>query len=388
MNAPPAKEQAYAQCAMALVLLDIVELMEALSMVSAWDAKTEDALLAEESARSAKLYRLLQYMRKETGKKQMQRYCPQCGKPATTGKFCQECGYSFEKKAESKGLRNILLAVIAVALVCITLALAYLILFDDEETTKIVENPSAGYPGNSGRIEYDDSLPVNNREEVQNPGQSYEDTVSYYPTESEVYVADVEVGDIVTFGTYEQDGSNANGKEDIMWIVLDVQNGDALLLSLYALDAHPYHNTTQNVRWESCELRSWLNHAFMNEAFTGMDQSRILTTTVTADGNPEYNTDPGSDTHDQVFLLSAYEVDQYFPVSGDAVCLATSQAQAKGVYTTDDGRCRWWLRTPGEDQDDAMVVNYSNRDPVDTDGWHTTSDRNGVRPAIWVSLAG
>ena len=44
---------------------------------------------------------------------------------------------------------------------------------------------------------------------------------------------DISVGDIITFGHYEQDNNLDNGAEPIEWIVLDVQDGKALLLSKY-----------------------------------------------------------------------------------------------------------------------------------------------------------
>lgn len=40
------------------------------------------------------------------------------------------------------------------------------------------------------------------------------------------------VGNIVTFGSYEQDADTSNGNEPLEWIVLKYENGRALLLSL------------------------------------------------------------------------------------------------------------------------------------------------------------
>ena len=49
--------------------------------------------------------------------------------------------------------------------------------------------------------------------------------------------ADVKKGDIVTFGTYEQDDLTRNGAEPIEWIVLAVEGDQALLLSRCVLRA-------------------------------------------------------------------------------------------------------------------------------------------------------
>ena len=63
------------------------------------------------------------------------------------------------------------------------------------------------------------------------------------------------VNEIVTFGKYEQDGLRSNGAEAIEWLVLDVQEDKALLLSRYALDSMPYHDNYKAVTWETSDLR-------------------------------------------------------------------------------------------------------------------------------------
>lgn len=49
--------------------------------------------------------------------------------------------------------------------------------------------------------------------------------------------AEVAVNDHVFFGHYEQDNDLTNGAEAIEWRVLKVENGEALLISQYALDS-------------------------------------------------------------------------------------------------------------------------------------------------------
>lgn len=51
-------------------------------------------------------------------------------------------------------------------------------------------------------------------------------------------IKNAEVGDIFKFGSYEQDNDTSNGKEDIEWLVLEVKDGKALLISKYALIIH------------------------------------------------------------------------------------------------------------------------------------------------------
>jgi len=130
-------------------------------------------------------------------------------------------------------------------------------------------------------------------------------------------------GDIINFGTYPQ---TAYGGDDtpIEWIVLDVQEGRALLLSRYGLDVQKYNNEKADVTWESCTLRAWLNSDFMNRAFSEAEQDAIYLTDV--DSSPEQCLDfqavygkentaeGGSAVQDKVFLLSYAEANLYLGV--------------------------------------------------------------------------
>ena len=49
------------------------------------------------------------------------------------------------------------------------------------------------------------------------------------------------VGNIFTFGRYEQDNDTSNGSEAIEWQVLDVQGNNVFIISKYILDIKPYN---------------------------------------------------------------------------------------------------------------------------------------------------
>ena len=201
------------------------------------------------------------------------------------------------------------------------------------------------------------------------------------------------VGGVVKFGEYEQDNNNGNGKEEIEWIVLDVQNGKSLLLSKYLLDAQPYNKDFTSITWENCTLRSWLNRDFINAAFTAKEQSAILTTTVDnskAQGYSAYSTNGGNNTQDKIFLLSNHEAfDLYFSTASDRMGGATNYAIARGAETIygieKDGRSAgwWWLRSPGDSQKGAMRVDHDGKHNYEYYVYH----KGGcVRPALWVNL--
>ena len=200
-----------------------------------------------------------------------------------------------------------------------------------------------------------------------------------------------QAGNIVTLGRFEQDNNAADGPEPIEWIILEMQEGRALLLSRYALDAMPYNTESADVTWETCSMRAWLNGEFLNSAFTDEERAAILLSDLdnsSSAGFPGYGTSGGVTTADFVFLLSWAEADRYFPGNLGKLCSPTSCAIASGAwtsrsYTADDGKaaCSWWLRSPGLEQNDAMCdgnIAY-RRDDV-------SAKDICVRPALWISL--
>ena len=193
-------------------------------------------------------------------------------------------------------------------------------------------------------------------------------------------------GDYVFFGEYEQDNNTANGKEDIEWLVLELKDGKALVISKYALDCQQYNTEFTDVTWEICTLRKWLNNDFLGSAFSAEEKAMIPTVTVSADKNPDpdYSTNPGNATQDQVFLLSITEANKYFSSDSARQCEPTDFAVANGAWESDSGICWWWLRSPGDTQNDAAIVGSDG--DVDEYGNSVYFDYNAVRPALWIDL--
>lgn len=188
--------------------------------------------------------------------------------------------------------------------------------------------------------------------------------------------------DTICFGRYAQEENGS--PKPIEWQVLARENRRMLVISKYALDCKPYHTEYTAVTWEACSLRKWLNGTFINNAFSSGEQSRIQTTTVTADKNPSYSTSPGNNTTDKVFLLSITEVNQYFSSNSALECQGTAYCYAQGAYKGSNGNCWWWLRSPGLDSYSAAYV--SNGGSVYDDGDSVNYDRGAVRPALWINL--
>lgn len=188
----------------------------------------------------------------------------------------------------------------------------------------------------------------------------------------------VKVGDKVTFGAYEQDGNTGNGKEAIEWLVLEVKNGEALLISVYALDV--YNTYWGSSTWDNSTLRTWMNGTFYDKAFSATEKAAIITSTVKADKHPYYSSDPGKTTYDKVFCLSYVEANTLMTAS-QRKCTATTYARSTRKVYTESGRCYWWLRTPGKPGCGASIVCTDGSYDYDAsyDGFCY-----GVRPCIRV----
>ena len=197
-------------------------------------------------------------------------------------------------------------------------------------------------------------------------------------------IKSVNIGDIYSFGSYEQDNNKSNGQEDIEWLVLEKEGTRILVISKYALDCKPYNTSYTDVTWETCTLRRWLNNDFINAAFSAEEKTIIPTVKVSSNKNPEYSTNPGNVTQDQVFLLSITEEDKYFSSDSARQCEPTDFAVANGAWENDSGNCWWWLRSPGANQCSAAYV-YDDGDVFEF-GYYVYGDDFAVRPALWIDL--
>lgn len=217
----------------------------------------------------------------------------------------------------------------------------------------------------------------------------------------------VKKGDVIKFGTYEQDLNYTNGKEPIEWIVIDKTKKSVILLSKYALDRLPYNKENKRITWEKCTLRKWLNNEFIKSAFNKTEQGLIKTITNENYENAVYSTysTGGDDTNDKVFLLSQLEMrnteygfsENYNDNDVNRRCALAWYRNKTGSWdSTADGQpaCWWWLRTPGSYDDQVCDVRYDGQ--VDSVGaipnnigivGYDDFDRGaGVRPAICINI--
>jgi uncharacterized protein with GYD domain len=174
----------------------------------------------------------------------------------------------------------------------------------------------------------------------------------------------------VTMGTYPQETSG--GKTPILWRVLSVENGTALLLSEKVLDTAAMQPEGTFTGYAGSALQSFLNGAFLTEAFSAEEQAALA----------------AGGTSGKVFLLSREEAMN--PALGfvdDAArqSQGTPYALAKSLHAATTGEGWWWLNTKGQNDSSQAIVYYNGT--VFAPGVRADDAQMGVRPAIRLQLS-
>jgi len=221
---------------------------------------------------------------------------------------------------------------------------------------------------------------------------------------------DIYVNDIIEFGGYD-------------WIVLDIADGNILVVSEKILESRPYHRVYGVTTWAQSDIRRYLNGEFFNR-FSETERAMIAETEVINNDNPWYDLDNpfyeehpeykplgGDDTVDRIFLLSLDEVVKYF---GDSGKLSRGPSDRETFWFDDQYNERrlaqhaagvtgyieqysemldikagqlwaWWLRSPGGGSAAYVGVggDISFEFPGDYDIYIPFV---GVRPAMWLNL--
>ena len=236
----------------------------------------------------------------------------------------------------------------------------------------------------SNVIQTKDTEPPVNSQITDSSVSSENGTVSSDTDDDQV---DLSVGDSIILGNYPQ---SSNYPEPIEWLVLDVQGSRALVISDKLLDSVRYNESYENITWENCTLRAWLNHDFLNTAFNSSEKSRIeIVTNINFGG-----ADGGNDTLDNVFLLSGKEIEnpglafdnynRFGAPTYNRPGTPTEYAKANGANTYDEGNTWWWLRSPGDYGYNAARVDSTGY--IREYGCGVYASDASVRPAMWIKV--
>ena len=189
----------------------------------------------------------------------------------------------------------------------------------------------------------------------------------------------VQLMEIYNIGTYEN--------ETLSWIVIDVKDGKALLLSEKVIDIVPYNTEKTDVTWETCSLRKWLNEDLYYGSFTDAERQMIVKTTVDNKDLPDEGYNYGNDTEDYLYVPSYREM-----LNTAADC----DEYIKPAYTNiamehhNNVRVSYWRRDPGMMSNGTVSLTSMATIAFDGKVEYYCDDINcawdGVRPAMWVDI--
>jgi len=184
----------------------------------------------------------------------------------------------------------------------------------------------------------------------------------------------------------------------IEWRILDAQRGQLLLISEKIIEKQKYTDVGNDITWENCTLRKYLNGDFFNKL--GTIKHAIAETRNNNTNNPWYGTAGRNATTDKVFLFNLDELVYYFGDSGDlrnmrrkdhkgnddsnGHFLHDQYNSARMANYRNEGASFWWLRSPGYRNYFAAYVRIDGS--VDVNGINVSNDSGGVRPALWLNL--
>ena len=157
----------------------------------------------------------------------------------------------------------------------------------------------------------------------------------------------------VKFGKYYKDA----GKEPIEWLVLENFGDEITLVSKYVLDCYDFYHDSERsykqvISWDISDIREWLNHEFLDKAFSKNEQKFIMKKDIDSlrCGNGIYNSsfENIDTTTDKVYLLSRMDLKRGKTLFGNKLkkCKPTKYALSKSVVGKNN--CLWWLRDTEE----------------------------------------
>ena len=197
----------------------------------------------------------------------------------------------------------------------------------------------------------------------------------------------LKVGDVINFGKYNIDSPDE--KSDIEWVVLDVKEDRALIFSKYILTTMVYSIIGNNYYIHS-SIRKYLNEEFI-ESFNGVEKQIILETIN--ENNKTSNESSTYNTKDLIFILSSYEIEEYFgresSIKSEIYGIGSALAKSNGLLEIpcDDLGVKtspYWLRDDGFEENYAKAVSYNGK--ILEDGYFYHRYNVGVRPALWIKI--
>lgn len=176
------------------------------------------------------------------------------------------------------------------------------------------------------------------------------------------------VGDCLTLGSYVAclDSTSTPVRFPMPWHVIERQGNKLKLLSYFLFANMGY--------WD---LRDELD-TYYHESFTEAEKNAILTTEVITmvDGSPAV-------THDKLYVPALEDI-QDIPDDLKVGRLVDATKGADGVPVVNVSYCFYWLRDPGDYEDENLIVQGFADSKLYLDSANHESDEVGLRAVMWV----
>lgn len=174
------------------------------------------------------------------------------------------------------------------------------------------------------------------------------------------------------------------------WVVLNKNNGKALVISKYAFTCEPFNIIFNRVTWNTCSLRKWLNSDYLNSTFSQTEKNLIIPVYIGSDDIISFD-EKEDITADRLFLLSSTEVEKYLKTPAERLARVTDYAKSKIMWQSFDPYAHWWLRTKSKDEIGATHVTYNGEinycgGTIISNSYDRYFDHYGVRPAMYLKL--
>lgn len=189
--------------------------------------------------------------------------------------------------------------------------------------------------------------------------------------------------------------------EPLKWRVLENDGSTLFLMADKGIDCRKFHETYEDVIWETSSIRQWLGGTFYPGAFSAKEQA-VIQEQPTGEGDGA-----AGNIRDKVYLLSieeafSYGFCEYKKSSASRGMYPSDYAYAMGVSTWNGNngnqRCYWWLRSQGNpDQPDmgfraAHIDSYGTVYGLGYDtgfdlGMTVNEDTNAVVPVLRVGVS-
>ncbi len=192
--------------------------------------------------------------------------------------------------------------------------------------------------------------------------------------------------------------------DPIEWIILNEEDGKALIIANLLLDSQDFYPTQDTStfshnggvgyvnNYELSNIRKFLNDDFYNSAFKGLNEEIIKETIVDNSVESTGKTSNNyvcNNTNDKIFLLSYSEVITYQEIFDSIETEGTDYAKCQGLeyynFSATSGGVYWWTRSPSSNN-----ANLSYR--INVDSGYNYMNANayyngiGVRPACWINF--